>query len=104
MTTKQQQRARRRAENRYAHWSKKFLAATGDERAAHVWDYVRARINDLPKPLQAGAFEVIADELVALADRVTDGELAKARTAANFARHRPLPGGLHTDARARARA
>lgn len=104
MTTRQQQRARRSAENRYAHWSAKFLAATGDERLAHAFDYLRARVNDLPKPLRAGAAEAIADTIIGMADQVTDGELEQPRTAANFARHRPLPGGLRTDARARARA
>ena len=92
-----------RAERRYAYWAPKFMQVTGRARAALVWDYVRARVGDLPKQRQDQVFETIADELVALVDRLTEGDLAQVRTTRTFARQRPVPESLHAQIRARAR-
>jgi hypothetical protein len=93
--------AQERADRRYRHWMPQFMQAKGAERAALAFDYLRSLVKDLPESRQAATYEAIADELVALADRVTERDV---RTAAKFARQATVPNSLNTAARARARA
>jgi hypothetical protein len=60
-----------RADRIYDFWMPRFSRAGGRRRAEVAGEYVVARINDLPKRDRVAAFEVLADELVRLADLVT---------------------------------
>lgn len=68
-------RQEERAERIYAFWAPRFAGTFGRDKAELAFKYLTARIHDLPKKERARAFEAVADEMVALADKVTAGDL-----------------------------
>lgn len=86
------QRQEERAERIYRHWAPKFVAAKGRNRALLAWDYVRARVNDLPDEERSTAWEALADILVGFVDGVTDGEVRSSQVRTDSAVPRSLRG------------
>lgn len=84
-----------RADRIFAFWADRFAQTNGVDRAQVAFEYVVARVRDLPKSRRDAAFNVLADELVALADRVTQSELHTS--------HSHRPGGVPETLRAQAR-